>query len=102
MVPRIIYIGEVPARALTAGPAVMYRLFEDYPADRLLLVEDDRGKRTDDGGSLPGVRRVLYRHVYERLLRTRAASFFGTWFYLTAGAPARALAHKVRQFGADA
>ncbi len=38
--PRLAYVGDVPSRAISAGPALLYRLFECYPADKLLICED--------------------------------------------------------------
>lgn len=101
-IPRIVFLGDVPVRALSAGPAVLFRLFEGYPPDRLLLAEDNGGGRGAAGETLPGVRRISYRHVCTRLLRTRFGDQFGTWFYLRAGSPARILAPDAVKFGAEA
>jgi hypothetical protein len=101
-VPRIIYVGDVPIRALSAGPAVLFRLFEGFPPDRLLVAEEMRGGRRFPGEALPGVRLVSYQLVNERLLRTRWGNLFGTFFFLRAGIPARGLARKVASFKACA
>lgn len=37
--PRLLYVGDVPVEASYHGSALMYRLLEAYPADRLAIVE---------------------------------------------------------------
>jgi len=100
--PRIAYLGEVPVRALSAGSAVLYRLFENYPADRLLLLEDACLPIPPTAPQLNGVQTIHYHFLRERWLRTRWRDWFGAWFYLRAGRPAAQLADQVAAFGAQA
>ena len=37
--PRLLYIGDVPVEASYHGSALLYRLLEDYPKERLKIVE---------------------------------------------------------------
>ena len=39
LLPRLLYIGDQPVEATVGGPAALYRLLEDYPADKLRIVE---------------------------------------------------------------
>jgi glycosyltransferase involved in cell wall biosynthesis len=39
MLPRLLYVGDVPVEASYHGSALLYRLLSDYPADRLTIVE---------------------------------------------------------------
>jgi Glycosyltransferase Family 4 len=38
-VPRLLYLAEVPVASYMHGSALVYRLFESYPAEKLLIVE---------------------------------------------------------------
>lgn len=39
VLPRLLYAGDVPVESSYHGSALLYRLLEDYPADKLLIVE---------------------------------------------------------------
>lgn len=99
--PRLVYIGEVPPRAISAGPSVLFRLFERYPPDRLLICEDS-SNRPDPARQLPGVEHVRYPLVQLRWLRTRLAERYGSWLYLRSTAVATRLIKPLRAFGAEA
>src|SRR5690349_7624428 len=42
--PRLVYIGDVPIESTYHGSILLYRLFEAYPADKLLIIETDLGR----------------------------------------------------------
>ena len=68
--PRLLYVGDVPVEASLHGSALVHRLLESFPRDRLLIVEGSVGL------SLPARRLegVQYRELpmgRERWLRTR-------------------------------
>ena len=67
--PRLVYVGDVPVESSYHGSALLYRLLQRYPSDRLRVIESMCQ-------SLPERRlpRVTYHHVQVRsgrLLRTR-------------------------------
>ena len=37
--PRLLYIGDVPVEASYHGSALLYRLLQTYPPDRLRIIE---------------------------------------------------------------
>lgn len=39
MLPRLLYVGDVPVESSYHGSALLYRLLQDYPADRLMVLE---------------------------------------------------------------
>jgi glycosyltransferase involved in cell wall biosynthesis len=72
--PRLAFVTEVPPLNLSSGPAQLYRLLIQYPADRLLLFED-AGLPRYPGYELPGVIRRRMMFNWTRLMRSR----FGPW-----------------------
>ena len=99
--PRLAYVGEVPVRNISAGPALLYRLLETYPQDRLLLLESDHNRR-NLAVELPNVCTVPFHLLSQRWARTRFAQYVGAWIYLNAGRRGRGLASTLRAFGAEA
>ena len=99
--PRLAYIGEVPIRNISAGPALLYRLLETYPRDRLLILESNHNK-PDPEHELPGVPHERFFLLHQRLLYTRFAKFYGAWALGRAPARRHALARHLRAFGAEA
>jgi len=73
--PRLVYYGILPIEAGLHGSALLYRLFQDYPPDKLLVVESEwRPSRPEL--RLPG---VIYRLVHHGVPRHRK---FGSVRYL--------------------
>jgi hypothetical protein len=99
--PRLAYVGDVPVRSISAGPALLYRLFEGWPPDRLLLVEE-AGSAPEPAHELPGVRIVRFPVIHQRLMHSRLAEFYGSWLLLTCGLRARSLAGIFRESGVEA
>ena len=52
--PRLAYIGDVPVESSYHGSALLYRLLQRYPPDRLSVIENRNSSRADR--RLPGVR----------------------------------------------
>jgi hypothetical protein len=81
-VPRLCYLGEVPVECSYHGSALLWRLFENYPPEDLLIVEGIH--RSSAERRLP---RVRYIHpptpVASRLLRTRYAAEAAEVLYRT-------------------
>jgi len=98
--PKLLYVGDVPVEASYHGSALLYRLLDGYPADRLNIVEA--------GDFISDLARRLRGAQYHRAqtLGTRLSSLTRTRFSQTAVAlqlvcaerfvaPLRALARKI-------
>ena len=72
--PRLAFVSEVPPLNLSAGPAQLFRLLGQYPAEDLLLCEDAGLDRYPDF-ELRGVTRRRMMFNWTRLRRSR----FGVW-----------------------
>jgi hypothetical protein len=94
--PRLLYLGNVPVEAYMHGSTLLYRLFETYPKEKLLIVEHtavSRPERRIPGGQYraivpPGDRLMRNRfskhlwplaalgtHLYSGALRQMVRSF---------------------------
>jgi hypothetical protein len=93
--PRLAYIGEVPIRRISAGPALLYRLLESYPPDRLLVADSDHNA-PDPATELPGVRCERFFLLNPRLIRTRFSPSYSAWVYANAARRAKALLPALR------
>jgi len=93
VLPRLLYLGDVPVEASYHGSTLLYRLFQQYPADRLVIIEGTMVPlRTDR--RLPGVRHLTLAAGRARWLNTRCHDFYAWWLTVTASLrsrPARAL-----------
>ena len=89
MPPRLLYLGDVPVESSYHGSALLYRLLQRYPADRLKIVEGNLfPARTDR--RLPGVAHATLHVGSPRLLNTRFHDWYSRW--LLSGAKRRAAA----------
>ena len=87
MLPRLLYVGDVPVEASYHGSALLYRLFQGYPAARLQIAEGNLlPPRTTR--RLPDVRHTTFAVGRQRLLNTRFHDWYSRW--LTARAAGRA------------
>jgi glycosyltransferase involved in cell wall biosynthesis len=85
--PRLLYLGDVPVEASYHGSALIYRLLQRYPADRLAIVESNLFTPGTDR-RLPGVRHHTLTIGRRRLLHSRLHAWYSRW--LLAGAGRRA------------
>lgn len=67
--PRLVYFADVPVENYMHGSALIYRLLERYPPDKLLIVEGLVRSQADR--RLPGVRYAQSRHPMKRVLQSR-------------------------------
>jgi glycosyltransferase involved in cell wall biosynthesis len=66
---RVLYVSDIPVELSYAGPTLIYRLLEDYPAHSLLIVQ---GMEINPSGRLTGVRYQLQKSAWlERLKVSR-------------------------------
>ncbi len=99
--PRLLYLGDVPVDESFAGSTLLYRLFQSYPVDRLLVVETDM-QSSPNGRRLDGVQYLRLRFVRERLLRSRIRNVYGSALALTTGLQARKVRRLIGSFMPDA
>lgn len=88
--PRLLYVGDVPVEHTVAGAALLYRLFDGYPPDRLRICHSDLAAVRAPGRRLAGVTYDQYALGRTRLLHSRLAGYYGA--YLLARAPSTAAA----------
>lgn len=76
--PRLLYLGDVPVEASYHGSALLYRLLQRYPADRLQIIEGNLFPPGTDR-RLPGVRHQTLHLGWRRLLNSRFHQAYSRW-----------------------
>ena len=88
MLPNLLYLGDVPVESSYHGSALLYRLLEEYPKNRLMIVQRKNATSCLDR-RLPD---VSYRQVeigVDRLLSTRLSKYAAPWRVLFPYKPRR-------------
>lgn len=98
--PRLLYAGDVPVESSFHGSALLYRLLQDYPHDKLMVIESELHR------SLPARRlpKVPYRSFSlraQRLQNTRFSRWACAWLALTSASAVR-LRRSVADFAPEA
>jgi hypothetical protein len=75
--PRLLYLADVPVEASFHGSAILYRLLEEYPADKLLILEPT-AFRSSHWPRLQNVKYLPFWIGWPRLLHSRFARIYGT------------------------
>ena len=88
--PRLLYVGDVPVEPTIAGAAVLYRLFDGYPPDRLVICQSNLAAVRSPGRRLPGVAYHEFAVGNPRLLHSRVAGYYAA-FLLARARSSRAL-----------
>lgn len=96
--PRILYLGDVPVEASHHGSALLFRLFEGFPPDRLRIIECDYCPSQEER-RLPGIDYVSLPTGRQRLLNSRFHGLYSGWLSWTA--PARAARARTLLSGFD-
>jgi hypothetical protein len=96
--PRLLYIGHVPVQATVAGSTLIYRLLQDYPADRLRIWEENLLPAIESA-RLPGVQYERFFVAPPRLMHTRFEARVRKILFDRAPSTARRLARKVGRDG---
>ena len=78
MLPRLLYVGDVPVEATYHGSALLHRLLSDYPADRLTIIET--AAQSKPGRRLVDVSYFSYPIGKTRWLNTRFHRFAVAWY----------------------
>lgn len=76
--PSLLYLADVSVQALYHGSALMYRLLQNYPADRLLILEAAPWRSRQEYR----LANVTYRSFpigWGRLLNSRFSRLYGSW-----------------------
>ena len=71
--PRLLYLSDVPVESYMHGSALVYRLFESYPAEKLLIVECLSKSHPDR--RIPNVQYRTINSSLSRLLRNRFSHY---------------------------
>ena len=99
--PRLMYIGDVPVESTVAGSALIYRLLQDYPVDRLCIVEGNIATSQEDK-RLPEVTYNLLSVGIRRLLNSRFVFPYTSFLFLTARWRSHQLKNLVKTFKPEA
>lgn len=94
--PRLLYVGDVPVESSYHGSALLYRLLQSYPPDRLQVIENLW--QSQPQRRLPGVCYRLTPSRLRRLLHTRLHPWVSSLFSLTAAWRWRRLARLAGDF----
>jgi glycosyltransferase involved in cell wall biosynthesis len=78
MLPRLLYVGDVPVEASYHGSALLHRLLSDYPVDRLMILETARPSEPDR--RLRQVKYTSHPIGKQRWLNTRFHPYAMAWF----------------------
>ena len=78
MLPRLLYVGDVPVEASYHGSALMHRLLSDYPPEQLTIIETATPSQTSR--RLPQVTYLSYPIGKQRWLNTRFHPYATAWF----------------------
>ncbi len=81
--PRLLYIADVPVESTYHGSALMFRLLETYPADRLEIVEAG-STASLTGRRLSGITYHSLQPASARLQTTRFSSWYDAAMFATA------------------
>src|SRR5689334_20136251 len=98
--PRLLYVGDVPIESTYHGSVILFRLLEDYPCEKLMVVE------ADPLFSSPHrrLRQVPYRRLSmgaRRWRNTRLSRFVGSWISMTTPLTARRLDKVFSEFAPE-
>ena len=78
MVPRLLYVGDVPVEASYHGSALLHRLLSDYPPERLTIIETATPSETSR--RLPQVNYLSHPIGKQHWLNTRFHPYVAAWF----------------------
>lgn len=97
LLPRLMYVGDQPVESTVGGPALLFRLLQKYPAERLLVVESNLGL-SDPSRRLADVRYEAFPIGWPRLTRSRFKPHQSAFLHATAPIRWRQLRRLARSF----
>src|SRR5690348_1736675 len=80
---RLVYVGDVPVEASHHGSALLFRLLQGYPNDRIRIIEGKLRSSTPNR-RLPGVSYRIFRNGSKRYLNSRLHGLYSSWLMETA------------------
>lgn len=78
ILPRLLYVGDVPVEASYHGSALLHRLLTDYPSDRLTIIET--AGESQPQRRLPNVNYISHPIGKQRWLNTRFHPYAVAWY----------------------
>jgi len=78
ILPRLLYVGDVPVEASYHGSALLHRLLSDYPPERLTIIET--ATQSEGARRLPQVNYISRPIGKQRWLNTRFHPYVSVWF----------------------
>src|SRR6185369_10805362 len=96
MLPRLLYVGDVPVEASYHGSALLHRLLSDYPPEQLTIVETATPSETSR--RLPQVNYLSHPIGKQRWLNTRFHPYVAAWFTQTGKRFAPKITHSLNGF----
>jgi len=99
-VPRLLYVADVPVESSQHGSALVFRLLEGYPPERLLIVE--RGGESVAARRLPAVSYLALPYAARRLLNSRLHGPYSAWLSFWAPAAAGQVLSRLHGFQPEA
>jgi hypothetical protein len=99
--PRLVFIGDVPIESSHHGSALLYRLLEDYPPEKLVIIESNLAPSLPNR-RLPHVVYHTLRIGYKRLLNSRLHGLYTAWLSWTATSRGARVISLLDDFAPDA
>jgi glycosyltransferase involved in cell wall biosynthesis len=99
--PFLLYVGDVPVEASYHGSALLYRLLQRYPAERLCILEASL-QVSQPARRLAGVRYEILPIGQQRWLNTRFHSLVSSWLTLRAVGLTRRISSVLGAFSPEA
>ena len=96
MLPRLLYVGDVPVEASYHGSSLLHRLLSGYPSEQLIVIETAR--RSEPSRRLPKVHYIGYSLGRSRWLNTRFHPYAVAWFSEVAAQVAPKITQPVKHF----
>jgi glycosyltransferase involved in cell wall biosynthesis len=99
LLPRIVYVGDVPVEASYHGSALLYRLLSNYPASHLAIIETATG--SEPQRRLPNIKYLSYPVANQRWLNTRFHPYAAAWYSHVAKRRAPQIAQSLNGFDGE-
>ena len=94
--PRLVYIGDIPIEPMRGGSALIYRLLDEYPSDRLLILQTSEIPLKGDR-----LTSIKYERVFlegQRLCTTRLSRLGHSWTMLRASTQVSKVSRLTKSF----
>lgn len=99
MLPRLLYVGDVPVEASYHGSALLHRLLSNYPPEQLTIIETATPSQTSR--RLPQVNYLGYPIGKARWLNTRFHPYATAWFTSAGKRSAPKISQSLNGFGVE-